>query len=168
MVSDYAHNESACPLSPSKMDKANQSAEASRFHRTYVALSCILAVLFNTPGILYPVMVFTAVALVTSSRFEPTILFYRFVLVRILGRDPWRITEDGSFKYLLGNAAEKFISTVMSVFLFAGLYLQSCGATFWIVPVAVVAAGMTLAATTGICVVGLAFVQARKLVSRSS
>ena len=155
-----------CPLPQSEWDKANQSAEASRFHRAFVAMSCITAVLINEPRVLYPVLLFTAVALVTSSRYEPTILFYRHLLVQGLGGDPWKIQEDDTGKYLLGNAVEKFVFTVMSLFLLAGLYLQARGAEFWIVPVAVVAAGMTLAATTGICLMGLCFVQMRKLFAR--
>ncbi len=153
-------------LTKAKPDKANQSAGASRFQRSYIALSCILAVLFKEPRILYPVMVFTLITLISSTRYEPSVLFYRHILIKIIGREPWPISECASGKYLLGNSAEKFMFSVMGLFLFAGLYLQACGAGFWVVPVAIVAAGTSLAATTGICLMGLAFIQARKLFSK--
>lgn len=153
-------------LTKAKKDKANQSAEASRFQRSYIALSCILAVLFKEPAALYPVMVSTLITLLSSTRFEPSVLFYRHILIKVLGREPWPISEDASGKYLLGNGAEKFIFTVMGLFIFVGLYLQACGAGFWIVPVAIVAAGMSLAATTGICMMGVSYIQMRKLFTR--
>jgi len=153
-------------LTKVKPDKANQSAEASRFQRSYIALCCIFAVLFKEPGILYPVMVSTLITLLSSTRYEPSVLFYRYILIKVLGREPWPISEDASGKYLLGNSAEKFIFTVMGLFVFAGLYLQACGAGFWIVPVAIVAAGTSLAATTGICLMGVSYIQVRKLFSK--
>lgn len=152
-------------LTKVKKDKANPSAEASRFQRTYISLSCIFTVFFDEPMILYPLMVSTVIALLTSTRYEPSVLIYR-ALVKILGRDLWKISEDNSGKYLLGNSAEKFIFTVMGCFLLGGIYLEQIGAHLWIVPVAIVAAGMTLAATTGICFMGLAYIHARKLFTK--
>lgn len=151
-----------------KRDKANQSAEASRFQRFYIALSCLLAIFLDEPRILYPLMVSTAITLLTSTRYEPSVLIYRYILVKIIGREPLPISEDGAGKYLLGNSAEKFIFTCMGLFLCTGLYLQTLGAPYWVVPEAFVAAGMSLAATTGICFMGLAWIHIQKLFSTPS
>lgn len=143
----------------------NDSAEASRFQRSYVALCTILAIVLNEHRLLYPPMVSIGILLVTSSRFEPSVLFYRYVLIKILGKDPLPITEDATGKYLLGNAAEKFIFSVMGLVLLSALFLYTHGSQYWIIPAAIVAAGTSLAATTGICLMGLAFIQARKLIT---
>ncbi len=163
-------DEATCTVSTTtkKKDKANQSAEASRFQRAYIAASCILAVFVGDPRFIYPLMVSIVITLLTSTRFEPSVLIYRYIIVKALRRDIWKISEDGSGKYLLGNSAEKFIFTVMGSFLFLGIYLQHIGAGFWIIPMAMVGAGMSLAATTGICFMGLAYVHMIKLFNKSS
>ena len=167
-VQEPLQDQGNCPMTATKKDKANQSAEASRFQRIYLALSCILAVFIDEPAFIYPLMVSIVITLITSTRFEPSVLIYRYILVKLYGKEIWNISEHNSGKYLLGNSAEKFIFTVMGLFLFGGLYLQSLGADFWIFPVAMVAAGMSLAATTGICFMGLAYIHTRKLFSKSS
>jgi hypothetical protein len=160
-------NEAVCPISAVK-DKSNQSAEASRFQRFFIALSCILAVFVDDPRFIFPLMVSTVITLLTSTRFEPSVLIYRYIITKIFRRDLWKISEHGSGKYLLGNSAEKFIFTVMGLFLFLGIYLQHSGAGFWVIPVAMVGAGMSLAATTGICFMGLAYIHMRKIFTKSS
>jgi len=55
----------------------------------------------------------------------------------------------------------------MGIFLAFALYLYSAGYTLWVIPVAIVAAGTSLSATTGICLMGLTFIQAKKLVAHS-
>ncbi len=146
---------------------ANDSAEATRFQRSGIALCTILAVMLNEHRFLYPVFASIVISLATSSRFEPSILFYRYMLVKILGKDPWPISEDATGKYLLGNAAEKFIFTMMGLVLLSALLLYTHGSQYWVIPAAIVAAGTSLAATTGICLMGLAFIQARKLVNHT-
>lgn len=168
LISDCVPRETSLPNPAEKKDKANPSAEASRFQRSYIALSCILAVLSNEPGLLYPVMLSVVMTLLISTRYEPSVLFYRYFLVKIIGRDLWRISQDASGKYLLGNTAEKFIFAVLGSFVFAGLYLAAHGAAFWMVPVAIVAAGTSLAATTGICLMGLVFIKTRNFIFKTS
>ncbi len=146
---------------------ANDCAEASRFQRAGIALCTLLAVMLNEHRLLYPILISFGISLLTSTRFDPFVLFYRHVLVKILGKDPWPITEDATGKYLLGNAAEKFIFSMMVLVLLSALFLYAHGSQYWVIPAAIVAAGTSLSATTGICLMGLAFIQARRLVTHA-
>ncbi len=144
-----------CSLSTSVDDRCNQCAEASRFHRFYMALCSILAVLLNEPIYLYPVVVSILMLVIFSSRYEPSMLFYKHVLLKITGRHPWPIPEDIAGRYLVGRIAEKVNCASVGMIILLGLVLEALGFSLWVVPVAIVAAGISLAATTGVCLLGI-------------
>ncbi len=149
-----------CPAGP--IGRGNACAEASRFQRFYIALSSILAVLLDDPRYIYPVSVSVAVVLLVSTRYEPSVLFYRHVVFRIFGGHPWPIAPNARAKYLLGHGTDKFVFAVMGVMLALAVYLSQAQFDLWLVPVAVIAAGSSLAAVTGICFMGIVYLKLRK------
>jgi hypothetical protein len=139
--------------------RGNDCAEASRFQRFYIALLCILAVLLDDPRFIYPVTVSVVVILLSSTRYEPSVLFYRHVVFRVIGQHPWPIAPDAGGKYLLGHGTEKFVFAVMGFLLALAIYLSETRFDLWVVPVAAMAAGVSLAATTGICLMGIVYMK---------
>jgi len=150
-----------CPLYVDDA-KANRSAEAARFQRFMIASSCISALLANKPACIYPVLLSTLILLCTSSRLDLFVLFYRYVLRKIIGRDLFPVAEKDARRYLPGNAAEKFVFSVLTSLMFLGLYLHHLHSIFWAVPIAIVAVGVSLAATTGFCTMAVLFRKTRK------
>lgn len=154
-----------CALITPLDECCNQSAEASRFHRASLAICCILSVLLNEPMYLYPVVFSTFILVIFSSRFEPFMLFYKYVMVKIIGRDPWPISEEVAGRYLMGRLAEKINCSSVGIIILAALALKFFGLSIWVVPVAVIAAGISLAATTGVCLIGILTAKIEKLFS---
>lgn len=136
---------------------------AVKFQRLIIALICLMSVLFRTPLPLYLIIVTTLPGIFLGSDRDGLVLFYRGVLQKIVGRSLFSFEGKATGLYLVGLEAETFIYSVMSIFIGTGIVLSLMGVTLWILPIAIVAAGMALAATTGICLMSLFYLQVRKL-----
>lgn len=134
------------------------AASEARFQRMTIAILCMIAVVLNTPIPAYFILFTSLLAVVFSSKAEIIGLFYTEILKRILQRDLFGFAHIFPGSFLLDDETNRFIYYIYIVLQSIGIILYHLGTMWWVVPVAIVAAGTTLAATTGIC--GMAFLYA--------
>lgn len=133
------------------------SASAVRFQRASVAFLSVVAVSFNTPIPAYFIALTAGLDVLVSPKAELLGLFYRTVLKRIVKRDLFSFKHIFPGSFLLDPDAERFIFFIYIAFQGLGIFLYNLGIKWWTVPVAIVAAGTTMSAATGICLMAFMY-----------
>ncbi len=143
--------------------RASTDPAGVKFQRIVISMVCLGCVLFKTSVPLLFILFTTIPAILFGTEKDGIIVFYRKCLVPILGRELFSFQGKATGLFLLGLEAETFQLTVMTTFISSSLGLSMVGNPFWPLPIAIVCAGMGLAGTSGFCLMGLFYLQMRKL-----
>ena len=135
---------------------------AIKFQRLTISATCLLSVLFGTPVPLYFVLLTILLGLAYGSRYDGLVLIYKRFVVPAIGKDLFSFEGKTTGLFLLGLDVETFLYTMMSIFIVIGITLAGLGESIWILPISIIAAGMGLAGTTGICLMSILYLQVRK------
>jgi hypothetical protein len=138
-------------------------ADSVKVQRLLIAALCLVSVLFQTPVPLYFVVLSIVPGILYGMDKEGISLFYRKLVRPAMGRSLFTFDGKATGLYLLGLEAETFAYSMAFLFMTMGITLAVMGVSLWSVPIAMVAAGMALAGTTGICLMGLIYLKARTL-----
>ncbi len=135
---------------------------AIKFQRLMTSATCLLSVLFGTPVPLYLLLLTILPGLVYGSRYDGLGLIYKRLVVPAVGKNMFSFEGKSTGLFLLGLDVETFLYSVISIFILTGVMLAEFGQPIWILPISIVAAGMGVAGTTGICLMSILYLQVRK------